>query len=93
MAFFAVYWRGLTKWGAYAGILAAAGTWAWMFYLADFAANDKFMLDLAIPGYRTVALMPVTGMFASSATAAWLVSLVTPKVSEATLAKFFPERT
>ena len=93
VAFFAVYWRGLTKWGAYAGILAAAGTWAWMFYLADFAENDKFMLDLAIPGYRTVALMPVTGMFASAATAAWLVSLVTPKVSEATLAKFFPERT
>ena len=92
VAFFAVYWRGLTKWGAYAGILAAAGTWAWMFYLADFAANDKFMIDVAIPGYRTVALMPVTGMFASAATAAWLVSLVTPKPSPATLAKFFGEK-
>ena len=41
---------GLSKWGAYAGILAAAGTWAWMFYLADFAANDDFYIDFTAPG-------------------------------------------
>ncbi|MEM9700935.1 MAG: sodium:solute symporter family protein [Planctomycetota bacterium] len=92
VAFLAVYWKGLSKWGAYAGILAAAGTWAWMFYLADFAQNDKFLIELPIPEYRTVKLMPVTGMFLSSATAAWLVSLVTPKPSEETLAKFFPKK-
>ena len=92
VAFFAVYWRRFTKWGAYAGILAAAGTWAWMFYLADFASNDDFYIDFTAPGLGAVSLMPVTGMFLSSATAAWLVSLATKPPSEATLAKFFPER-
>ncbi len=92
VAFLAVYWRGLSKWGAYAGILAAAGVWAWMFYLADFAQNDEFMIHLPIPFYRTVELMPVTGMFLSAGTAAWLISLVTPKPSAATLAKFFSDR-
>ncbi|WP_145361365.1 sodium:solute symporter family protein [Alienimonas californiensis] len=90
--FLAVYWRGLTKWGAYAGILAAAGTWAAMFYAADFAANADYYLYLPIPGYRTVQLMPVTGMFLASALATVIVSLVTPKPSAATLAKFFPEK-
>ncbi|MFH5805255.1 sodium:solute symporter family protein [Alienimonas sp. DA493] len=90
IAFLAVYWRGLTKWGAYAGILAAGGTWAAMFVAADFAANDDYYLHLPIPGYRTVELMPVTGMFLASAAAAVLVSLVTPKPSATTLAKFFP---
>ena len=92
VALFAVYWRGLSKWGAYAGILAAAGTWAWMFYLADFAANDDFYIDFLMPGVGPVSLMPVTGMFLSAGTAAWLVSLVTPKPDAAVLAKFFPER-
>ena len=92
VAFLAVYWRGLSKWGAYAGILAAAGTWAWMFYLADFAANDDFYIDFAMPGVGPVSLMPVTGMFLSAGTAAWLVSLVTPKPDAARLAKFFPNR-
>ena len=91
IALLAVYWRGLTKWGAYAGVLAAAGTWAAMFYAADFAANDGYYLYLPIPGYRTVELMPVTGMFFASGLAAIVVSLITPKPSAATLAKFFPE--
>ena len=92
VAFFAVYWRRFTKWGAYAGILAAAGTWAWMFYLADFASNDDFYIDFTLPGLGAVSVMPVTGMFLSSATACWLVSLVTKPPSAATLAKFFPNR-
>ena len=91
VAVLAVYWRGLSKWGAYAGILAAAGTWLAMFAAADFAANDNYYLHLPLDflGYRTVELMPVTGMFAASGLAAWLVSLFTPKPSDATLAKFF----
>ena len=92
VAFFAVYWRRFTKWGAYAGILAAAGTWAWMFVLSDFASNDDFYIDFALPGLGAVSVMPVTGMFLSSATACWLVSLATKPPSAATLAKFFPER-
>ena len=92
VALLAVYWRGLSKWGAYAGIVAAGGTWAAMFVAADFAADDDFYLHVPIPGYRTVELMPVTGMFLASGLATWLVSLVTPKPSPATLAKFFPEQ-
>ena len=71
--------------------MAAAGTWAALFVAADFAANDNFYLYLLIPGYRTVELMPVTGMFLASGLAAVLVSLVTPKPGAATLAKFYGE--
>ncbi|NNJ26438.1 sodium:solute symporter family protein [Alienimonas chondri] len=92
IAFLAVYWRGFTKWGCYAGVLAAAGSWGALFYASDFAANGEYYLNLAIPGYRTVELMPVTAMFLASGLAAVIVSLVTPKPSAATLAKFFPEK-
>ena len=92
IALLAVYWRGLSKWGTYAGILAAAGTWAGLFVAADFAADDTYMLRVPLEslGYRTVSLMPVTGMFAASFAATILVSLVTPKPPAETLAKFFP---
>lgn len=85
LAFAAVYWRGLSKMGAYACVLAAFGTWAWLFVQSDFGKNEEFMLTL--PGNYDV--MPVTGMIAASTVALVVVSLVTPKPSQATLDKFF----
>ena len=80
----AAYWRRLTKAGAYACVLAAFGTWLWLFVDADFARNEEYLLSVA--GYE---VMPVTGMIAASTLAMVVVSLVTRPPSEATLAKFF----
>ena len=88
LAFAAVYWRGLTKFGAYACVLAAFGTWLWLFVQSNFGKNEEFLLTL--PGGYEV--MPVTGMIAASTVALVVVSLLTPKPSEETLVKFFPPK-
>lgn len=88
LAFAAVYWRGLTKFGAYACVLAAFGTWIWLFSQSNYGKNEEFLLT--IPGGYEV--MPVTGMIAASTVALVVVSFITPKPSAETLAKFFPEK-
>ena len=76
----AVYWRRLTKAGAYASIVAAAVSWLALFAQSRFGLNSDF----------TVAgMMPVVVMIAASASALILVSLATAPPSDATLAKFF----
>lgn len=79
----AVYWKRLTKAGAYAGVLAAITSWGFMFWQSDFAKNAE---------YDVFGLMPVATMIACSALATVLVSLVTPPPSAERLAKFFPEK-
>ncbi len=89
LAFLAVYWRGLTKWGAYAGVLTTAGVWFWLFWLSEFGAIDNWSVNLTFGG-KTIHTMPVATMVLASAVATVVVSLITPKPSDATLAKFFP---
>ncbi len=91
LAFLAVYWRGLTKWGAYAGVLTTIGLWFYLFRKSSFGADENWSLDYNIAG-QTIHTMPVATMFIASAAAMVLVSLITPKPSAATLAKFFPEK-
>ena len=86
-----VYWRGLTKLGAYASVIAAAATWAYLFHQSGYGADRTFTLDVALGG-TTYELMPVAAMFAASTVALIIVSLATPKPSNATLAKFFPAK-
>ncbi|WP_146525316.1 sodium:solute symporter family protein [Novipirellula artificiosorum] len=91
LALLAVYWRGLSKWGAYAGVLTAAGVWFWLFRASEFGAIDNWSVNFTL-GDRTIHTMPVATMFLASTVATVVVSLVTPKPSDATLAKFFPEK-
>lgn len=84
LALAAVYWRRLTKWGAYAGVLAGAGSWAYLFYLSDFASGGEYVLKLG-----AYEIMPVAAMVLASSLAMVVVSLATPPPSEETLAKFF----
>lgn len=86
-----VYWRGLSKAGAYACVLAAAGTWLYLFSRSDWGANRTYALLLQL-GDRSYEVMPVAAMFAASTVSLVVVSLVTPKPTAATLAKFFPAR-
>ncbi len=77
----ALYWRGLTKAGAYAAVLTTAGLWLFLFWQADFAANTH---------YSFLGLHPIVSLCAASTIAMIAVSMVTPKLREETLEKFFP---
>jgi SSS family solute:Na+ symporter len=80
LVYASLYWRGLSKAGAYAGVVAAIASWGLLFAQSGFASNPRFLV---------FGMMPVATMFACSTVAMVLVSLVTPKPSNATLAKFF----
>ncbi|MCA9024700.1 MAG: sodium:solute symporter family protein [Planctomycetaceae bacterium] len=92
LAFLAVYWRGLTKWGAYAGVLTAAGLWVYLFRMSNFGERENWSLDFTL-GDQTIHTMPVAAMFLASLVVTVVVSLTTPKPDAETLDKFFPKKT
>lgn len=81
-----LYWRQLTKAGAYAGILATIGSWLYLFQASGYGANQDYTIDVA--GHE---VMPVVAIFACSAIATIVVSLITKPPANATLDRFFPE--
>ena len=83
LIFAALYWRRLTKAGAYASVIAAFGSWSVLFYMSGFGKN---------PHFDVLGTMPVATMVLCSTLALVLVSLVTQPPSEDTLDKFFPEK-
>jgi len=96
LIFAALYWKRLTKTGAYACVIAAAGTWGWLFWLAmNWAGEEKgrtlseYLIHLPVGG-NVYELMPVTGMILASTIALVAGSLVSKPLSNATLEKFFP---
>ncbi len=91
LVFASLYWKGLTKYGAYACILTVAVTWMYMFYKAGFGGGDEYTIPYTIGGV-TYDTMPVATMIALSSLAMVIVSLVTPKPSKETLEKFFPAK-
>ena len=80
LVFAAVYWKRATKAGAYASVLAAAGTWLWLFAQAGYGANRAYLFH---------GMMPVATIVAASTVALVLVSLVTRPPSTSTISKFF----
>ncbi len=86
----ALYWRGLTKAGAICGVLAAITSWCVLFYQGVNSPEGlrKFVIHLPI-GETSYEIMPVVAMLASSLVTMVVVSIVTPKLSDETLAKFF----
>ena len=82
----AVYWRGLTKWGAYAGVLATIATWLALFREAEYGMNRTYTIDIA-----SYEVMPVAAIFLASLVAMVGVSLVTQPPQEQTLRKFFTD--
>ncbi|MCA9136851.1 MAG: sodium:solute symporter family protein [Planctomycetales bacterium] len=91
LALLSIYWRGLTKWGAYAGVLTAASVWFWLFSASEFGAIENWSVDLTLFG-STIHTMPVASMFLASTIATIVVSAVTPKPSAASINKFFPAK-
>ena len=82
LIFASLYWRRLTKAGAYAAVIAAGATWLCLFADSEFAAN---------PHYDFLGLMPVATMITLATAAMIIVSLMTKPPSEETLNKFFPK--
>jgi SSS family solute:Na+ symporter len=80
LLFSAIYWRRVTKAGAYASVLAAAATWFWLFRDSEFGKKG----ELGHWGFT-----PVTIIFAAATIALILVSLITPPPSQETINKFF----
>ena len=76
----AIYWRRLTKAGAYASVLTVAVSWCYFFYQSDFAANR---------GYTFLGMLPVASMCALSTISLVVVSLMTTPPDDEVLAKFF----
>lgn len=84
LAVAALYWKRLTKAGAFASIAVTVVLWCYFFYQSDFAAN---------PRYSVFGMLPVATLTAASTLALVVVSLITHPPSEKTLARYFaPKR-
>ena len=84
VVFAAVYWRRATRAGAYASVLAAAGTWSYFFYdglIARPAGEEG--------EYLIFGLMPVAVIFTASAAAMIVGSLLSRPPREHLVEKFF----
>lgn len=78
----ALYWRGLTKAGTYASILTTAVVWIALLRDADWGNNTH---------YSFLGQHQIVTLVAASTVALVVVSLITKRPGEITLAKFFPE--
>jgi len=88
LALAAVLWRRLTRAGAYASLLATIVSWIYFFQQSGFGANRAYTVDVRWGG-ETYSMMAVAPIFALSAVALVIVSLITRPPGEKTLAKFF----
>lgn len=77
----ALYWKGATKMGAFASIIAAMVVWLFFFYKSGW--GGEYTID-ALGGAMPVGLAWVAG-----AVAMVVVSMFTPKPSDETIRKFF----
>ncbi len=82
LVFASLYWRRLTKAGAYAAVIAAGLSWLYLFADSGYAAN---------PHYSFLGVMPVATMIVLATAAMIVVSLATKPPSDETLNKFFPK--
>lgn len=80
LIFASLYWKRMTKAGAYASILASISVWLYTFSQSGFGAN---------PRYSLFGVMPVATMVIVSAIVLVLVSLVTKPPEEEHLKRFF----
>lgn len=88
LIFACLYWKRLTKAGAYASVIAAFGSWCYLFKQSEFAKNRTYTVDFTLGGV-TYETMPVATMFLCSAIALVAVSLITKPPEEEHLKRFF----
>lgn len=77
----ALYWKRLTRAGAYASLLITVASWIYFFSQAGYPPDPK---------YKALGMLPVASIFLASSVGLVLVSLVTRPPGEETLARHFP---
>lgn len=77
-----IYWKRVTKLGAYASLAASGASWWWLFYDSDFGAAEH---------YAVFGMHPVAPIIVVSTLALVVASLMTPPPSSETVKKFFSE--
>ncbi|MCP3914990.1 MAG: sodium:solute symporter family protein [bacterium] len=87
LVFASIYWKRVTKPGAYACILTTAATWGWFFY--DGLVRPSLAGEKQDGDYLVLGAMPVTFIFAASAAALVLVSLATKPPREDVVERYF----
>ncbi|MCB9857751.1 MAG: sodium:solute symporter family protein [Phycisphaerales bacterium] len=80
LVFASIYWKRVTKAGAYACVIVMAAVWCWLFAQSGYGAKREFLF---------LGMMPVATILAASTLALIVVSLMTSPPGEKTLAKFF----
>lgn len=83
LVFAAIYWRHVTKMGAYVCIIATTATWVYLFQQSGYGDNEL---------YKVMGLMPVVILMAVSIISLVAVSFVTQPPSKETIEKFIPSR-
>ena len=82
--FAALYWKRLSAAGVVSGLLAAIGSWLYLFREAEWGSTPNF--SVVIGGFP---IMPVVVVFVCTSFAMVLTSFLTSPPSQATLDKFF----
>ena len=87
LVFAAIYWKRVTKAGAFASVLVMLTTWSTLFY---HGMIRPLMHGESLPEEPLIlGLMPVVWIIAASGSALVAVSLVTAPPAESTIAKYF----
>ena len=83
LVFASLYWKRVTRIGAIASVVVAAVAWVILFAQSDWGANRTYLF---------LEMMPVATIFAASAVALVVVSLVTKPPSKTTLDRYFSKK-
>jgi SSS family solute:Na+ symporter len=92
LVFAALYWRRVTRAGAFASILVAAGTWIYFFYQGLIKPSFAAVKPAVKEDYLVMGMMPVAIMFAASALVLIVVSLMTQPPPKSVVDSFFDDR-
>ena len=88
-----IYWRRLTKVGAWASVITAISTWAVLFHRSDYGANPRYVFpESEFPAWLTSVvppMLPIVAVVTAAAVVLIVVSWLTKPPSDKTLEKFF----
>lgn len=85
LVFGALYWRRMTRWGAYASVIAGLGSGVWFYVDAGLRQGFSSRIDPQVWG-----LVPAAPMVLLATLALVVVSLLSTPPAQATVEKFFP---
>jgi SSS family solute:Na+ symporter len=80
LVYASIYWKRVTKAGAFASVLTTLGVGGWLFHESEYGAHAEYLF---------LGMEPVATMVVCSAVALVAVSLITKPPAETTLRKFF----